>query len=556
MIRIDQLKLPILDIGSDKEKEQEKLWMLTSKKLNCQINDIRKLSIVKKSIDARIKNNIFFVYSVDVRLHDSVTGHSLLTEKSFLKNLKDKNIYQETRVPFCVPKIKSAPSFCPVIIGSGPCGLFAALTLTKAGFKPIILERGEEVEKRREKTQLFFETGALNTNTNIQFGEGGAGTFSDGKLFTGIKDNNGFISFVLKIFVHFGADESILTDQRPHVGTDALICIVKNIRKYIEKHGGKYIFKARFCDFTEKGAKLNGILYEDLNSKNIKTIYTGACILAPGHSAYDTYEMLYSKGIKLEQKAFASGVRVQHPQDLINISMYGNDHIREKIDILGPASYKLTYKTLKNRKVYSFCMCPGGYVINSSSERHSLCINGMSYSSRDSKNANSALVVNVDKSDFESLHPLAGVYWCRALEEKAYELLNGLIPYETYGDFRRGVLNLDKTEGFKPLFKGLHGVADVRGILPSFISEAIIEAMPEFGKRIKGFDDEKTIIAGVETRTSSPVRILRNKDGSAPGLAGFYPAGEGAGYSGGITSSAIDGIKAALKIINAYIDST
>ena len=600
MIRINQLKIPIFEVcpkgaadvdqesgqwtAEAREREMKLLKQRAARMLRCQTKDIRKLRILRRSTDARDKNGILFVYSLDVRLHDSVTGPTAETELGFINSLRNRGIIQETKKPFNVPAaILKDDSKRPVIIGSGPCGLFSAVTLIESGAKPVILERGGPVEERKRITDLFFEGSRLDPDCNIQFGEGGAGTFSDGKLNTSIKDQDGLIEYVLRTFVRFGADESILYDQKPHIGTDVLIGIIRNIRRFVEESGGEYRFHARFdgFEYEEKDQNENGedcrqitaVLYTDVRSGTRQRIECSHAILATGHSARDTYEMLYAKGISLEPKPFAVGVRVQHPQALIDRAMYGSDCLSDKVAVLGPSPYKLTHHAANDRSIYSFCMCPGGYVVNSSSEEKRLCINGMSFHRRDSRTANSALIVNVTPEDYmKENDPLSGLAFQRRLEEAAYSALDGIIPYETYGEFADGVKDpsgvwesgdtclsagesrADLWEGFSPCFKGYAAAADVRGMLPEYVTEAVLDGMKAFGRTIPGYDDPRAVIAGVEARTSSPVRIVRTKERQAQTggivMEGLYPAGEGAGYAGGITSAAIDGVRTALAVID------
>lgn len=563
MIRINQIKISIFEAGNDKERELSAISKKAAALLKCKQKDIRKLNIIKKSVDARDKNDILFVYSVNVRLHDSVVGPSANTESAYISRLKNKNIIQETKMPLVIPKLSEEilsklnlkkdddenALMHPVIIGSGPCGLFAALTLSESGLKPIILERGFDEAERRKKTELFFETGKLDPDCNIQFGEGGAGTFSDGKLNTGIKDDGGFISYVLRSFVKFGADESILYDQKPHVGTDVLCDIVRNIREYLTKNGSEYIFGARFDGLETSKGELKAIFYTDVKSGKRHKLYTDCAILCTGHSARDTYEMLKDAGIDMERKSFAVGVRIQHPQKLIDSALYGEDRLSEKEALLGPASYKLTHRAKNGRNIYSFCMCPGGYVVNSSSEEHRLCINGMSYNKRDSKVANSALIVNVTPEDFLSEDVLSGIEFQRELEKRAYGAASGVIPCETFKEFCDKVKNPSCISSFETKFLGYSASGDLRGILPEYVGDAIEDGIKAFAGNIKGFDSDDAVIAGIEARTSSPVRILRGDDRCAIRLKGLYPAGEGAGYAGGITSAAVDGIKTALAVI-------
>ena len=579
MIRINQIKISIFEVGTDAEKETRLLKKLSAGLLSCRQDDIRKLKLVRRSIDAREKDNIEFVYTVDVRLHDSVVGPSAETELRFVEKLKNANIRQMNKAPLTlsIPKetgnafggttdgtgdgtgdgigddgagIKKAP----IVVGSGPCGLFAAYVLAECGRTPIILERGEDVDKRTAKTEIFFESGKLDPDCNIQFGEGGAGTFSDGKLNTSIKDRGGYIEFVLKTFVRFGADPEILIDQKPHVGTDVLTTVVKNMREYIISKGGRYVFNARFDDLTARDGHISSVSYTDTHTGNTQTLECSELILATGHSARDTFLMLKNKGFDMEAKPFAVGVRIQHPQELIDKALYGADRLSEKQAILGPAAYKLTRKALNGRNCFSFCMCPGGYVVNSSSEDGRLCVNGMSYNDRASGTANSALIVNVTPEDFAdatgSDDILDGMEFQRQLEEQAYKLCDGVIPYETYKEFRENSKAPEGTSSYEAKFLGYAAAADVRGALPDYVGDAIADCMAGFARTIEGYDSDDAIIAGVEARTSSPVRILRDDNTrEAIGFAGVYPAGEGAGYAGGITSAAADGVKTALRIL-------
>lgn len=417
----------------------------------------------------------------------------------------------------------------PVIAGFGPCGIFAALILAEAGLEPIVLERGESVDDRVKTVEKFWTEGILDTESNVQFGEGGAGTFSDGKLTTGIKDVR--IRKVLQEFVDAGADPKILYKQKPHIGTDKLRNIVKTLRKKIEELGGEIHFRTRLAQLDiDKNNCLKGVhtikraeTGEEIN----EYIDTDKLILAIGHSARDTFEMLCDAGVNMEQKPFSIGVRIEHPQELINKAQYGDASLAEK---LGAADYKLNHRCESGRGVYTFCMCPGGVVINAASEAQTSVTNGMSYSGRDSGVANSGLLVDVRTEDFTSEHPLAGVEFQRKYERLAYLQGNGKLPKSTYGNFKNDID--DK----------------VRQSLPKFASEAIIEAMPFMGRKLRGFDSNDAIMTAVETRSSSPVRIIRDT-GSQSNIKGLYPAGEGPGYAGGIMSAAVDGIKTAEKII-------
>lgn len=568
MIRVSQIKLPIFSAGKDRKEELRLLKREAAKKLRIRPEGIRKLKILRRSVDARKKENILYVYILDLRLHDSITGPSRETEAAFVRRLSDRDVTVETEIPVRVERLSPEQIAAfeekagrPVVVGSGPCGLFAAHTLCLMGLRPLILERGEAVEKRMETVERFFQTGSLRENSNVQFGEGGAGTFSDGKLNTSIKGQGSRIRYVLEQFYRCGAPEEILYDQKPHIGTDILREVVKNLRQEILAMGGSFLFETRLTGIETEGGALSaihlelpgdhGAFLEAERSLSIKAapgetvkLPCSSLILAIGHSARDTFRMLCEAGVPMEQKPFAMGLRVQHPQRLIDKALYGEDRLSEKEAVLGPASYKLTHRLPEGRGIYSFCMCPGGYVINASSEKNRLCVNGMSRHGRSGDNANAALIVTVGTEDFPGREPLSGMELQEKLEEQAYSLCGGAIPCETYGDFLRGKKADFSAPSFTPSFQGYYAYGDLRSILPEFLQEAVICGMEAFGRNIRGFDWEEALFSGVETRTSSPVRILR--DGSfESGISGIFPAGEGAGYAGGITSAAIDGMRTA-----------
>ena len=438
----------------------------------------------------------------------------------------------------------------PVVIGSGPAGLFAALLLSEGGYRPLILERGEDAITRTGKAERLFEEGVLDPVSNVQFGEGGAGTFSDGKLNTSVKDPGFRGKFVRETFVRFGADPEILYDAKPHVGTDVLTGILVRMREYMTSLGAEYRFLAKVTGLKVKNGALTAVVVNDE-----EIIPADIAVLAPGHSARDTFLMLHELGLAMEAKPFAAGVRIEHPQTMIDLSQYGR--ARES---LPPAAYKLTHQTKAGRGVYSFCMCPGGYVVNASSEPGHLTVNGMSYSKRDSANANSALIVSVTPQDYASaaeaqLMPeaLAGIAFQRKLEAAAYAAAGGKLPQILYGDFKAGSLTR-RFGDFISCTKGESAFADVRAILPAFMAESLLEGIDAFGRRIKGFDRPDAIITAVEARSSSPVRILRNES-HVSSVEGLYPAGEGAGYAGGIMSAAMDGMRCAEEIIRKYAPS-
>ena len=428
-----------------------------------------------------------------------------------------------------------------LVVGCGPAGLFCSYVLAKSGVDVTLVERGKKVEERVKDIHDFMYERKLNTESNILFGEGGAGTFSDGKLNTGIKDKQNRIRFVLETFVKFGADERILYDAKPHIGTDILKEIVFNMRKYIVEMGGTFYFNTSLADISYSNNKLCKI-----HLSNHQVIETDICILAIGHSARDTFSFLYQKGVPMAQKAFAVGLRIQHPQKMINQVQYGE----KASQLLGPAPYKVTWKSKAGRGVYSFCMCPGGYVVNASSEPERLAVNGMSNHDRAGKNANSALIVTVTPEDFGESSPLAGVEFQRRLEEAAYFHGEGKIPIQLYGDFKENISS--KILGdVEPQIKGAYQFANLRQVLPNVLCEPLIEGMEQFEHKIQGFSRYDSILAGVESRTSSPVRIHRDESFQSE-VKGLYPCGEGAGYAGGIVSAAMDGIRVAEEIGRTY----
>jgi hypothetical protein len=518
----------------------EALSKKAAKLLNVKISDIESVKILKHSIDARKKPLLYNVYTLGVELSDKSK------EGAVVKRCRNNNISLSNNKPYIFPdsgEQKLANS--PVIIGMGPAGLFCGYMLAKHGYNPIILERGCDVETRTRDVLAYWNGGKLNPESNVQFGEGGAGTFSDGKLNTLVKDKYGRNKEVLRIFTEFGAPEQILYENKPHIGTDILKDVVANMREFIIKKGGQVRFGARVTGLNIDNGKLIGVYVNDN-----EIINTNIAVLAIGHSARDTFELLNNMHIQMETKSFAVGMRVEHPQSVINEAMYGTEHGNE----LPPSPYKLTAQTHNGRGVYSFCMCPGGYVVNASSENGRIAVNGMSYSDRGSHNANSAIIVQVTPEDYGSRKPLAGVYFQRKLEEKAYEMGKGKIPVQYYGDYVNNTSSKDNAAQNlnTPCIKGEYEFTNLRGLLPIECEQSFIEAFEIFDKTIKGFADNGAILSGIESRTSSPVRINRDEDCQSPCAIGLYPCGEGAGYAGGITSAAMDGILIAEKIAHKF----
>lgn len=527
-IRINNINL---DIDEDFNVLENKVC----KKLNISKENINKLDIVKKSTDARKKNNIKFNYCVDVFCDK---------EKKILSRIHDKDVKFEENKEVEALKIGDQElNARPVVIGFGPAGIFAALTLARQGYKPIIFERGEDVDNRTKTVEKFWKTGELNLESNVQFGEGGAGTFSDGKLTTRIKDHR--CAFVLDELIKGGAPSEIKYESKAHVGTDLLKDVVKNIREEIKSLGGEVNFNSR----------LEKIVHEDGQLKNIivngQEIPCEALILAIGHSSRDTYEMLHNEKVSMEAKAFAIGVRIEHPQELINVSQYGESYEHPK---LGAADYRLTYQSERlNRGVYSFCMCPGGVVVAAASEEGRLVSNGMSYHARDLANANSALVVTVSPEDFDGDSPLRGMEFQRYYENLAFKLGGGnyKAPIQLVGDFMKD-RSSTKLGKVIPSYTRGYVFKELKNCLPSYVIEALKEGIQNFDNKIKGYGREDAVLTGIETRTSAPVRIHRDNNLQSINVGGLYPAGEGAGFAGGIISAAVDGIRVAEQIIGKY----
>lgn len=518
--KVNNLKMPITS-------SHDEVFCVAKKQMGLSKDDVISYKILRKSVDARHKK-VNFIYS-------------LLIET-------DKKIKENDNVT-CVDIKESEPvtygkellNHRPVIVGFGPCGMFCALTLARHGYKPIVVERGAKVEERTKKIDHFWHSGELDVNTNIQFGEGGAGTFSDGKLTC--RNGDALIDGILKDFVNHGAPDDILYSALPHIGTDILKKVVKSIREEIISLGGEIRFDTTVCDISVKNSEITSLSLSDKTD-----IPCDVAVFAIGHSARDTYEMLYKKGLKMISKTFSVGVRAEHLQRDIDEALYGDfaGH-----PALGAASYKLSCRE-GDIGCYSFCMCPGGTVVTASSERNMVVVNGMSNRARDNKNSNSAICINVTDKDFGK-NPLDAIEFQRVLERRAFLLggANYCSPAQTLGDYVDGVKTTSLGRITPSVTRG-YEFSDLNTLFPLGFNSFLKRSFAQFDKKISGFASRDTVLTGVETRTSAPVRILRNEDFSSETVAGLMPAGEGAGYAGGIMSAAVDGIKCAIKIINKY----
>ncbi len=525
IIRIEEVPLELDD-------NENILKSKISKILGIPEKEIINYTIVKRAIDSR-RRNVLLIHSVDVKIKNSNSIKKW--EKKHRTRIHEPFIYQEKIV-------KENPNKNIVVVGSGPCGLFATLLLAKAGLNPLLIERGKDVDSRIQDVDEFFQKGNLNTKSNIQFGEGGAGTFSDGKLYTLIKDPRS--KYIFSEFIKAGAPEEIAWSASPHVGTDKLRGVIKNLRKEIEKLGGKIKFKTCMTDIEIKDNKLEAIIVN-----NEKKIPVDELILATGHSARDTYRMLFDRKIKMQPKAFSIGVRIEHKSEMINKAQYEEAYKHPK---LGAAKYKLVQHLKDKRPVYTFCMCPGGYVMGATSEENAVVTNGMSKYAQDGENSNSALLVPINADDFDSDHPLAGLKFQEKWERKAY-IAGGSdysAPVQLVGDFLK---NKPSTEikSIEPTYKPGVKPASLDSCLPDYVIDSLKEALPLLDRKIAGFANSEAVLTGIETRSSSTVRIERNEQYES-NISNLYPAGEGAGHAGGIVSSSIDGLKVAEIIIEKY----
>ena len=519
MIRITDLVLP-------PEHNAHQLTFEAAKMLKVSPSKIRALHLVRRSIDARKKPDVKYVYTVDVAVEGS-EGKILKSSRCKRASIAPVNRYRPPKPTACEGKR-------PVVVGFGPAGMFAALILALAGRKPIILERGDDAQTRHQKVQHFFETGELDPRSNVQFGEGGAGTFSDGKLNTGV--NNPRIGWILEQLVAAGAREEILFEAKPHVGTDVLLTVVQNIRRRIIALGAEVRFGTQVTGIRQENGHLTALELQDGT-----LIECNQAVFAIGHSARDTFQMLLDASVPMEPKPFSMGVRIEHPQSLINEAQYGADN-----PVLPPADYKLVCH-LDKKTVYTFCMCPGGHVVAAASEEGGVVTNGMSNADRDGENANAALLVTVNPEEFPFEGPLGGMYWQRQIEQAAYAVGGYRAPAQLVGDFLKGIPSTGPG-CVRPSYRPGVSWCDLHQVLPAEFTTALKEGIIGLEHRLKGFSHPEAVLTAPETRSSSPVRIIRGEDRQST-LKGLYPTGEGAGYAGGIMSAAIDGILTAEAIL-------
>ena len=542
MIRLTEIKLPLAHPDTA-------IAEAVVRTLGIQAGELRSVQVFKLSFDAR-KAELLQVYIVDVALtSDALEAEVLLRFEN--------NPHVRPTPDMAYKPVATAPAHLtsrPVVVGFGPCGIFAALVLAQMGFKPIVLERGKKVRERTKDTWNLWRKNQLHPESNVQFGEGGAGTFSDGKLYSQIKDPRYLGRKVMQEFVKAGAPEEILVDAHPHIGTFKLVKVVEHLREQIIALGGEVRFEQRVTDVAIVDGQLQGLTVLDLATQQSYELPTQQAVLALGHSARDTFEMLHERGVYVEAKPFSIGFRIEHPQSLIDRARWGR-HAGHPL--LGAADYKLVHHAKNGRAVYSFCMCPGGTVVAATSEVGRVVTNGMSQYSRNERNANAGIVVGITPEDFPSKHPLAGIELQRTLESAAYVLGGSTYeaPGQLVGDFVKGMAST-ALGSVEPSYKPGVKLVDLAAALPSYAIEAIREAIPAFGKKIKGFDLPDAVLTGVETRTSSPIKMTRGDDFQSLNVRGLFPAGEGASYAGGILSAGVDGIKVAEAVALGLLKQT
>lgn len=525
MLRIDNLKLPV---GAD----EKALRAACERALHVSAAEISSVQLLRRSIDAREGVKLVCSCAVEVK-----------NETAALKRCKNKNVQSYAPRRYAPPAPIGAPAVSPVVVGAGPAGLFCALLLARCGARPILLERGRAVEQRKQDVERFWHTGELDLTSNVQFGEGGAGAFSDGKLNTGTKDlRHGFI---LEEFVRFGASGDILLDAKPHVGTDRLYVVLQNLRREIIDRGGEVRFGHRVTGLSTEDGHIAALTVA--GPAGGYTLPARQVILAIGHSARDTFEMLHAQGVPMEPKPFSMGVRIEHRQKDINAAQYGAAAER-----LPAADYSLSCHLPDGSSAYTFCMCPGGEVFAAASEAGGVCTNGMSNSRRDGENANAAVLVTLRPEDFPDKRTLGGMYWQRSIEQRAFRCGGGNYhaPAQLAGDFLAGRASTGPGR-VQPTYRPGVTWCDLHDVLPKRITDTLAQALPAFGKKLRGFDDPDAVLTAPETRSSSPVRIVRGEDRCSTGAPGLYPCGEGAGYAGGITSAAVDGLRCAESVIAA-----
>ena len=532
MLRLSEIKLPLANATS-LHHEPEVIQAAVIKKLGIPASDLISMAIFKRGVDARKSNAILFVYTLDIEVKNEAKILSKFKKDPHVKVAPDTSYHFVAKAP----ETSKAPR--PVIVGFGPSGIFAALILAQSGFKPIVLERGKAVRERTKDTWGLWRKSVLNPESNVQFGEGGAGTFSDGKLYSQIKDPKHYGRKVLNEFVKAGAPEEILYVSHPHIGTFRLVGMVEEMRQNIIELGGEIRFQSRVDDIEIENGQVQGVVLQ-----NGERIATNHLVLAVGHSARDTFEMIHKRGIYIEAKPFSIGFRIEHPQSLIDHARFGPN---AQHPVLGAADYKLVHHAKNGRSVYSFCMCPGGTVVAAASEEGRVVTNGMSQYSRNERNANAGIVVGIDPEKDYPGDPLAGMEFQRKWEARAFELggKNYQAPGQLIGDFINGKPSTEFGTVQPSYTPGVH-LTDLSTALPEYAITAIREALPAFAKQIKGFDLQDGVLTGVETRTSSPIRIKRDDETlQSINTKGLYPTGEGAGYAGGILSAAVDGIRIA-----------